>query len=68
MQDSHEFFNVVLIFSDILPITDGLSKRGLSIQALGFKKKKNQNKNHGKCTVLTYHKMLTYSKTRMFHS
>lgn len=40
MQDSHEFFNVVLIFSDILPITDGLSKRGLSIQALGFKKKK----------------------------
>lgn len=54
MQVSYEFFNVLFFFSDTLSITDGLSNRLISIQALGFKKK-TTNPNHEKCTVLTYH-------------
>lgn len=44
MQVSYEFFNVLFFFSDTLSITDGLSNRLISIQALGFKKKNNQPK------------------------
>jgi len=43
MQVSYEFFSNLFIFSDILPITDRLCNRRMSIQALGFKKKKKKN-------------------------
>lgn len=39
MNDLYVFLNVLIISSDILPITDGLSSRQISIKALGLKKK-----------------------------
>lgn len=37
---SHVLLNVLLISSDILPVSDGLNSRQISIKALGLKKKK----------------------------
>lgn len=68
MRDSHEFFNAVLFLVIFSPITERLSNKWNSsihvFQALHIKKNPNQ---HGKSTVLTHHKMLKYSKTRIFY-